>query len=116
MDCVLDAADSLKIGYTSQQMEWANQYEGEIWSWFLEEDLLYSNDFQRIQKYFTEAPFTPELGEHNSSAPKLGTYIGWQIVKKYMDKHPELTLIDLLKEGNAQKILEGSKYKGKSSN
>jgi len=115
MDCVLDVADSLKIGYSKEQMEWANHYEMEVWSWFLEENLLYSTDYQRIQKYFTEAPFTPELGENNSSAPKLGSFIGWQIVKKYMDKHPEMTLNDLLKEENAQKILEDSKYKGRSS-
>ncbi len=112
MDQLTDCQDSLKIGYTSAQLAWAQQYQRDIWQWFLEEDLLYSTDYLRIQKYFTEAPFTPELGGNNESAPKLGTFIGWQIVRKYMEKHPEKTLTDLLKVENAQEILEDSKFKG----
>src|SRR5690606_2496929 len=34
-------ADSLKIGYTRGQMEWAETYERDIWAYFIEEDLLY---------------------------------------------------------------------------
>ncbi|MBK1440145.1 hypothetical protein JHJ32_09125 [Parapedobacter sp. ISTM3] len=72
-----DVADSLKIGYTGQQWAWANRFERDIWAWFLQENLLYEADYNRIQKYLGEAPFTPELGEQNESAPKLGVFIGW---------------------------------------
>lgn len=114
MDSILpNTADSLKIGYTTAQMQWAKAYQPEIWSWFLEEDLLYNTDYLRIQKYFTEAPFTAELGENNESAPKLGTYLGWMIVRKYMERHPEVTLQELLKNMDAQGILEASRFKGK---
>lgn len=112
MDQLTEVADSLKIGYTSAQLAWAQQYQKDVWQWFLQEDLLYSTDYLRTQKYFTEAPFTPELGSNNESAPKLGSYIGWQIVRKYMSRHPEKTLVDLLKTENAQEILEDSKFKG----
>ena len=67
----------------------------------------------KIQKYLTDAPFTPGLGDHNESAPKLGIWIGWQIVKKYMDKNPDVTLQQLMKETDAQKILHASRYKPK---
>ncbi|SMG34857.1 gliding motility lipoprotein GldB [Sphingobacterium psychroaquaticum] len=114
MDSILpETADSLKIGYTAKQLEWAKGYEGEVWSWFLQEDLLYNTDHLRIQKYFTEGPFTAELGENNESAPKLGTYLGWMLVRKYMERNPEVTLKALLANSNAQEILEQSKYKGK---
>ena len=114
MDMLLEnVPDELKIGYTKEQLNWANRYEAGVWSWFLQENLLYNTDMTRIQKYFTEAPFTPELGENNESAPKLGTYIGWMIVRKFMKDHPEMTLPDLLAQADAQQILEGSKYKGK---
>ena len=106
-------SDSLKIGYTSDQMSWAQAYQTDIWSWFLQEELLYSSDYQRIQKYFTETPFTAELGENNESAPKLGMYIGWMIVRKYMERNPEVTLKELLANTNAQEILVKSKFKGK---
>lgn len=105
--------DTLKIGYTKQQLDWAKSYQGDIWSWFLQEDLLYSKDYQRVQKFFTEAPFTAELGENNESAPKLGTYLGWMMVRRYMERNPSVSLKQLLANNNAQDILEQSKFKGK---
>lgn len=113
MDRVLpEVNDSLKIGYTTQQLSWAKQYETDIWAWFLEEDLLYETDYHHIQKHFGEAPFTPDLGNHNESAPKLGIYLGWQLIRKYMDEHPNISLEELLHMNDAQQLLKESKYKG----
>lgn len=113
LDVLLEqASDETKIGYSIQQLEWAKKYQREIWAWFLKENLLYNTDYNRIQKYFTEAPFTPELGDNNESAPKLGSYIGWMIVRKYMERHPEVSLRQLLELNDAQQILEDSKFKG----
>ncbi len=114
MDALMpDAADTLKIGYTAAQMEWCREFEGSIWGYFLEKNLLYETDYLKIQKYLAEAPFTPGLGEGNESAPKLGVWTGWQIVRQYMERNPEVTLQELLKETDPQKILSGSKYKPK---
>lgn len=107
-----DVADSLMIGYTTDQWEWANHFERDIWAWFLQEDLLYEADYNRIQKYLGEAPFTPELGEQNESSPKLGVFIGWKIVRAYMERHSEVSLSALLDIKDAQKILDGSRYRG----
>jgi uncharacterized protein YjaZ len=74
---------------------------------------LYETDDQKIQTYINEAPFTPQLGEHNQSAPKLGIWTGWQIVKEYMDRHPDVTLQQLMNNQDAQKILNDSKYRPK---
>jgi gliding motility-associated lipoprotein GldB len=114
MDQVLpDAVDSTKIGYTNQQMSWCTEFQSKIWGFFLEQNLLYETDYQKIQTYLSEAPFTPGLGEHNSSAPKLGIWTGWQIVRQYMEKHPEVTLPQLMAMTDAQKILNESKYRPK---
>jgi gliding motility-associated lipoprotein GldB len=106
-------ADSTKIGYTEKQLGWAQNFEGDIWAYFLENNYLYETDYQRIQVYLSEGPFTPGLGENRESAPKLGIWIGWQIVRKYMENHPEITLQQLMSENDAQKILNKSKYKPK---
>lgn len=105
-------ADSLKIGYNMAQMNWAKEYEKDIWAWFLEENLLYETDHYKVQKHFGEAPFTPELGSHNESAPKLGVFLGWQIIRKYMKEHPHTKLTDLLSMEDAQQLLKDSRYKG----
>ncbi|RZL40129.1 MAG: gliding motility lipoprotein GldB, partial [Pedobacter sp.] len=74
MDQVLPEkiTDSVKIGYTAKQMDWSKNYEGNIWGYFLENELLYQTDMQKIQVYLTDGPFTPGIGEKEFSAPKLG--------------------------------------------
>ncbi len=114
MDQVLpDVPDSVKIGYTGQQLKWCADNQANIWGYFLEDNLLYETDYQKIQKYLTEAPFTPGLGDHNNSAPKLAVWAGWQLVKQYMDKNPKVSLQQLMAERDGQKILNQSKYRPK---
>jgi gliding motility-associated lipoprotein GldB len=116
MDQVLDEqiSDSVKIGYTAKQMEWCKGFEGDIWSFLVSNNLIYETDYQKIQVYLSEGPFTPGLGEKNESAPKLGNWIGWEIVRKYMKENPEVTLPQLMAKKDAQEILKKSKYKPKS--
>jgi gliding motility-associated lipoprotein GldB len=108
-----NAPDSLLIGYTDAQSAWCKTYEADIWAYFIDEKLIFESDYLKIQKFLTDAPFTPGLGENNQSAPKLGVWVGWQIVKNYMDKHPELEPKDLLALQDGQKILRDSGYKPK---
>lgn len=114
MDQVLpDVPDSTKIGYTTKQLKWCDDFKADIWTFFIEQNLLYETDYQKIQTYLNEAPFTPGLGEKNESAPKLAVWTGWQIVRQYMSKHPEVTLQQLMADEDAQKILNEAKYRPK---
>jgi gliding motility-associated lipoprotein GldB len=106
-----DTPDSTLIGYSEKQMKWAHDFESDTWAFLLEQELLFDTDYFKIQKYLAEAPFTPGLGSQNDSAPKLGLFIGWQIVNKYMVGNPELKLKDLLEEKDEQKILRLAKYR-----
>ena len=108
-----NVGDTLKIGYTTQQLQWCENNEGGIWAYFLENDLLFNSDYMKIQRYLAEAPFTPGIGDNSESAPKLGVWTGWQIVRKYMEKNPEVSLQQLMLEKDSQKILNESKYKPK---
>lgn len=114
MDQVLpDVPDSIKIGYTSKQLIWCEEFQPQIWGYFIQENLLYETDFAKFQRYLTEAPFTPGLGDNNESAPKLAVWTGWQIVREYVEKHPEISLPKLMALSDAQLILNGSKYRPK---
>jgi gliding motility-associated lipoprotein GldB len=115
MDQVLEEnlSDSIKIGYTTDQLTWCQTYESDIWGFFLENDLLFETDYQKIQVYLSEGPFTPGLGDKNQSAPKLGVWMGWQIVRKFMEENKNITLQQLMAESDAQSILTRSKYKPK---
>ncbi len=105
--------DSVKIGYTQKHLDWCKMFESDIWAYYLQNNLLFETDYQKIQVFLAEGPFTPGLGEKNESAPKLGIWTGWQIVRKYMQENKEVTLQQLMAEKDAQKILNLSKYKPK---
>ena len=100
--------DSVKIGYTDEQLKWCFENESNLWKFFIENAVLYSTDIQIINKFFSDGPFT--RGFPNSPA-RLGTWLGWQIVRSYMEGHPGLKLQDLLAENDVRKILTDSGYK-----
>ncbi|OQP58611.1 hypothetical protein [Niastella populi] len=100
--------DTLKTGYTGAQLKGCYENEGMIWNFFLANNLLYSREAVHIKSYLEEAPNTPELGDRSPGA--IGIFTGWQIVKKYMSKNPELSLNELLNT-DPKKIFEESKYR-----
>lgn len=100
--------DYMLIGYTKIQMDAAKENEGVIWSFFLNNDLLNTQEQDIIKNYIGESPKTAEFGDN---APgNLGSFAGWQIVIKYMDKYPETTLTELM-QMDARDIYSKSKYK-----
>jgi hypothetical protein len=104
-------ADSLKTGYTQRQLEWCNENEALIWSILLKNENLNSIDPVTIQTYIGEGPFTQGFSQENSPG-NLGQWIGWQIVKKFAEKNPEIKPQDIMLT-DARKILEEAKYKPK---
>ncbi|QEC51190.1 hypothetical protein FRZ59_01700 [Anseongella ginsenosidimutans] len=104
-----ETPDSLKIGYTREQMGWATTYERNIWAYFIEQNLLYSTVALDYSKYLDEAPFTSGLGPN--SAPRAGAFTGWQIVRKYMEENKSVSPAELMADPDAQKILRLSGYK-----
>lgn len=101
-------ADTLKIGYTGEQLDGCFANEGRIWNFFITNGFLLQNDPALQQSYLGEGPETQELGK---GAPGyIGLFVGWQIVKKYMKEHPEIGLPQLLQTAS-RKIYEDSKYR-----
>ena len=93
----------IKMRYTSGQLSWCVANESNIWKEIVKQDLLHTHDALSIDKFVSPAPFTSGLPK--DSSPRVGVWLGWQIVKDYMTKNPETSLIDLMKVTNNQKIL-----------
>jgi hypothetical protein len=64
-----------------------------------------------IQTYIGEAPFTSVFSQEDSPG-NIGTWIGWQMVKKFEGAKPELK-INAVMQASAKQILEEGKYKPK---
>lgn len=101
--------DSLIISYTDKQIADVFHNEGRIWAHFVEKELLFDKTPFNINKYIGERPNTPEI---DATAPgRIGAWLGWQIVRKYMERNPEVSLPELMAETDYRKIFDGSKYK-----
>ncbi len=106
------ASDEEKIGYTSEQLQWARANEEQIWRYFIERELLYSTDRKLGPRFLDPAPFSKfRLELDNESPGRLGRYVGWQIVRAFADnnKIPFQELLAL----PAEEIFKRSNYKPK---
>jgi hypothetical protein len=106
-----NTADSLKTGYTQLQLDWCKENEGLIWSYLAKNEDLNSLSPVVINNYIGEAPFTQGLSREYSPG-NLGAWIGWQIVKKYAEKFPNLKVGEIMRTDPAV-LLEKAKYKPK---
>ncbi len=98
-----------KIGYSQEKYTWCEQNEGNIWSFMITNQLLFSSDPKITGKLMTDAPFTS--GFIDASPGRLGEWVGWKIVKAYVKANPSVSMQDLMKNTDSQSILQGSKYK-----
>lgn len=101
-----DLEDHYKIRYTAEEYEWSLVSEYNIWQFLVEMDYIYDTDSKLKLRYFEEAPTTVDM---EGSPGRIGQFIGWQIVRQYMEKNPEVTVQQLLNETNEGKILKAYK-------
>jgi hypothetical protein len=96
------------IGYTPSQLKECYAQEKIIWDMFVQNNLLQTIDDNVIKNYIGESPKTQELGD--ASPGNIGSFAGWQIVKKYMEKNEGLSLQKLMAT-DADTIFQEAKYK-----
>lgn len=102
----------LIMGYTEEEQAWAEANEEEIWKYFIENKLLYQNDPNLRNRFVNSAPFSKFYLDIDKESPgKIGAWIGWQIVRSYMENN-NVPLHELFSKSEVE-IFENSKYKPK---
>jgi len=105
--------DYLKINYDQKQYQWAAENEVNSWDFFVENNLVFSDDARLSERFINPAPFSKFYTEiDNESSPQIGIFTGWQICKKFFQEKPDTKLQDFLKM-DAQTIFKESNYKPK---
>ncbi len=97
------------IGYSEEKYQWAEQFYPNVWTYMIENNLLFSQEESVFRNYIQEAPFTKPFG--NVSPGRFGQFLGWKIVKAYMDNNPNITLEQLMQTTDLQMILNKSAFK-----
>ena len=107
-----NASDEIKIGYSQEKLKWIQENETEVWRNFVENEYLYSTNPKLVARFIDPAPFSKFYLEIDNDSPGMvGRFIGWQIVKSYMDKNN--VGLDKLLTISEEEIFKKSKYKPK---
>ena len=111
-DLLLPATkDEIKISYTEEEMKWVRENERFIWQYFIEYELLYKTQSSYVLRFIEPAPFSKFYLEIDNESPgKIGQWLGWQILRAYVAKHPDKTPQEILATP-AQEIFTEANYK-----
>ena len=102
--------ENLKIGYSEEKLEWSKLNEINIWKYFIEKELLYSNDIDLDARFIDVAPFSKFYQEADQDSPgQIGVWIGWNIVTSYMQNN-DVNLQQLMAI-DSEELFRKSKYK-----
>lgn len=101
--------DHLLVQYTEPQLEWCRKNEEQLWAFLVDNELLYATELGALKRMMQDGPFTTAFG--TNSAPRPGFWIGWMIVRSYMDKHPETSLRELMEMKDHRALFQGSGYR-----
>ena len=101
--------DSVFIGYTQEELEGSRSNSDLIWKRLVEDEGFYSTPHLLKQNNASERPKTLEVGE--KCPGRIATWVGWEVVKKYMDQNESVTLPQLMETPSAGVIFKESKYR-----
>lgn len=103
------APDSIFIGYTGREIAGAEANQDVIWKKLVEEEAFFSTSMQLKQRYVMERPKTYEIG--NECPGRIATWVGWKLVKEYMNENSSMRLPELMRIDNPQQIFKGAHYR-----
>ena len=103
-------SDEILLGYSREQLQWADSNEGNLWADIVGNQCLYSTEYELFRTFFADGPFTNQYS-HESPA-RLGTYVGLHIVRSYFSTH-DITIHQLMNIQDFQSIFQDSGYKPK---
>ncbi|HCT30106.1 MAG TPA: hypothetical protein DIW31_05115 [Bacteroidales bacterium] len=104
-----DQPDSLIFGYTPLQMKWCEKNEKQIWTYLIENKMLFITDSFVINKCINDAPFTS--GFPQESPGRAIVWLGYKIVGAYLKNNKDISFQEMMLERDYHKILNNSRYR-----
>lgn len=100
--------DSIRFQFTTNQMVWCYSHEKSFWKHLAMKKHLFSKDYRNYKKFIQHGPFVSSL--ERDSPGRAGIFIGYRIIKDYMEKNPDVTLSALMVNTDFTTIFRDSKY------
>ena len=102
-------ADTAVLGFGESQLNWLRDNEVQLWTHYLDEELLYETKGSRIGKLVGPSPNAP--GMPPEAPGGNANWVGMRIIEQYVERHPQLSLKQVIQQRDAQELLAQSKYK-----
>ena len=110
--CLNDVPEKIKIGYSEKKLKWATENEYFVWTYFVENNILFNPDNKLNSRFINNAPFSRFYLENDKDTSEMiGKFIGWNIVKSFM-KNNDISFKKMT-ETKPIEIYMRSKYKPK---
>lgn len=107
-------SDADKMGYKPEQIAWCQENEGYMWRFFIDNQLLYDTDQKLLPRFINPAPFSKFYLEIDNESPgRVGAWLGWQIVRAYMENNK--VSVQQMLQTESKELFEKSKYKPKKN-
>ncbi len=99
--------DSLIARYSNKDLNYCIENEKEMYAYLVENQFLYSSKYEDILRFTKDGPFTSGF---KNSPSRVGNWIGYQIVKSYIENKPNVTISQLMQISDHSAIFIASKY------
>ena len=100
--------DSVLLGYSSKQWQWAVENEGQVWADIVGNRRLYDAGLDAYMMFFGDGPFTQAYS--NDAPSRLGEFFGLNISRSYFSNN-EVSFQDLMQRKDLQNVFQDSGYK-----
>lgn len=98
--------DATILRYTENEFDFAMASEYNIWQFIIDMEWIYSTDMKTKMRFFNEAPTTVGI---DGSPGRIGQFMGWRMVKTFMDENEDVSLEELFFQTPDNKILKAYK-------
>ncbi len=96
-----------KFAFSQEQLAWCEANETQIWKEVVGKDQLYSKKAADIGRLLNDGPFTN--GFPRESPGHIGEWIGYRMVRAYMEDHPKVTFAQLFSLDDPRLVLKSYK-------
>ena len=100
-----DLPDHIKMAYTAEQQAWCEAHERNLWIELSQQEILFESRQFEINRWVQDGPFTRAAGIPQEAPSRVGIWLGWRIVRDYVERNPELPLDELLASTNYTAML-----------
>lgn len=104
-----EIADSVLLGYSTHQWQWAIENEGAVWADIVGNRRLYDAGLDSYMMYFGDGPYTQAYS--NDAPSRLGEFFGLNIIRAYASIHDDFDLKQFMQRKDLQNIFQDSGYK-----